>query len=99
MLAGLMRIAHKQMIPKWKRRQGDQFRLKNGHSWDYVLVFRVFDADDELTRFQKKFSVRKVVEKITQAGCETKMFFSMQRDEVRAATRARRAIFAVVVSS
>ena len=82
MLAGLMQLAHKRMVPKWRRRKHDEFRARNGHSWDYVLVFKVFDADDNLTSFQKKFSVRKVVERITQAGLETKMFFSLQRDEV-----------------
>ena len=75
------RVAHAQMIPKWKRRPNDSFRVKNGHSWDYVLVFKVYDASEVLTKEQKKYSVRKVVERITSAGCETKMFFAVQRDE------------------
>ena len=79
MLWGLMRVAHAQMIPKWKRRPNDSFRVKNGHSWDYVLVFKVYDASEVLTKEQKKYSVRKVVERITSAGCETKMFFAVQR--------------------
>ena len=88
MLWGLMRVAHAQMMPKWKRRSNDAFRLKNGHSWDYVLVFKVYDASEVLTKEQKKYSVRKVVERITSAGCETKMFFSVQRDEVYVKVRA-----------
>ena len=60
-----------------RRRKHDEFRALNGHSWDYVLVFKVFDADDNLTPFQKKFeSCVWFVERITQAGLETKMFFS-----------------------
>ena len=43
MLAGLMQLAHKRMVPKWRRRKHDEFRARNGHSWDYVLVFKVFD--------------------------------------------------------
>ena len=88
MLWGLMRVAHAQMIPKWKRRPNDSFRVKNGHSWDYVLVFKVYDASEVLTKEQKKYSVRKVVERITSAGCETKMFFAVQRDEVFVKVRA-----------
>ena len=83
MLAGLMQLAHKRMVPKWRRRKHDEFRARNGHSWDYVLVFKVYDASEVLTKEQKKYSVRKVVERITSAGCETKMFFAVQRDDCR----------------
>ena len=88
MLSGLMKLAHRNMIPKWRRRPNDSFRIKNGHSWDYCLVFKVYEVDDVLTHKQKKFSIRKVVERITAAGCETKMFFSVQRDEVYVKVRA-----------
>ena len=85
LLKMLMKVARINMVPKWKQRATDDFRSQNGHSWDYVFVFNVFDSSDLLTNFQKKNSVRKIVEKVTRAGLETKMFFSVQRDEVRRA--------------
>ena len=41
MLWGLMRVAHAQMIPKWKRRPNDSFRVKN-------CLLYTSDAADEL---------------------------------------------------
>lgn len=60
----------------------DTFRNTNGYSWDYCMVFNVHDADVKLTPKQEKFSLRYVINRLAEAGLQTKTFYSTQRDEV-----------------
>ncbi|CAM9468938.1 unnamed protein product [Pylaiella littoralis] len=60
----------------------DVFRQHNGYTWDYVLVFEVRAEDKELTSYQRKFSLKEVLTRLNAGGIETRMFYSVQRDEV-----------------
>ena len=65
---------------KRKQRQNDEdsFREENGYSWDYVLVFKVYQEEEGLTEFQRKFSMKYVLESLTQAGLSIRSFYSIK---------------------
>jgi hypothetical protein len=56
----------------------DKFRITNGYSWDYVIVFKVYKKGDKLSPFQKEFSFKKVLSALNEGGIETKVFYSAQ---------------------
>lgn len=62
----------------------DDFLKEYGYSYDWVIVFRVFNEDDisSITDFMKKFSMKIVVDRLLIAGFETQCFYSCQRDEL-----------------
>mmetsp|Transcript_26769 Transcript_26769/g.90099 ORF Transcript_26769/g.90099 Transcript_26769/m.90099 type:complete len:452 (+) Transcript_26769:60-1415(+) len=88
MLKKLIDVAQQNMSKKWSRNERDGFRGRNGHSWDYCLIFKVHDIRKRLTETQKRFSLRNVVERLTGAGLETKMTFTLNREEVILKLRA-----------
>ena len=61
---------------------GDEFMRQHKYSWDWVFVFKVAEADEVPTPFQKRHSVRNVISKLCEAGLQTSMFYSVQQDEV-----------------
>lgn len=73
----------------------DPFRAQNGYSWDYVIVFNIapvfkYDADklNKITEDDKKFSLKGILNLLSGAGLQTKLFYSCQRDEVYCKIRA-----------
>lgn len=68
----------------------DDFRAINGYSWDYVMVFQVYKADRKLSQAQEdpKNSIKGVVSRLADAGLETKLYYSVQNDEVYCKIRA-----------
>ncbi|KAG7398627.1 Anoctamin-3 [Phytophthora boehmeriae] len=60
----------------------EAFERENGYSFDYVLVFQVHDEAAELTKEQKKFSMRTILQHLARGGIETKMFYSADRGHV-----------------
>eukprot|EP01035_Chromulina_nebulosa_P019508 gene19508-25404_t len=69
----------------------DDFVKTNGYSYDFVLVYHVFDEDErngKFTAFQLKYSMREVIELLTLAQLQTSYFYSCQRDEVYIKIRA-----------
>ncbi|CAM9104726.1 unnamed protein product [Ectocarpus sp. 13 AM-2016] len=60
----------------------DMFRELNGYTWDYVMVFEVRAEDKELTSYQRKFSMKEILTRLNAGGIGTRMFYSVQRDEV-----------------
>jgi hypothetical protein len=77
-------------IKKLKARimAGDDFMKEHKYSWDWVIVFQVADGDESPTEFQRKFSVRNVVTRLSEAGLQTSMFYSV--DQVRVHRTKRR---------
>ena len=61
-----------------RRNVADNFRTENGFSWDYVMVFKVYDADDELTPDQQKSSLKNILADLASGGLETRLFYSVQ---------------------
>ena len=66
----------------------DNFRHDNGYSWDYVFVFKVGRADEPYTDMQIDHSLRNLVLTMSEAGLQTKLFYSAQHDEVYCKIRA-----------
>ncbi|KAF4321830.1 hypothetical protein BBO99_00004563 [Phytophthora kernoviae] len=60
----------------------EAFERENGYSFDYVLVFQVHDEAAELSKEQKKFSMRTILQQLARGGIETKMFYSADRGHV-----------------
>lgn len=78
---------------KRRKREGlpDDFFLTTGYSYDWIFVFQVRNEWDELSDFQKEFSMKRVINSLTMAGLETSQFYSVQRDEVYCKIRVPRA--------
>ena len=60
----------------------DPFELEHGYNYDYVMVFQVHGEDVELTKTQKEWSMRAILNRLSTGGLETKMFYSVSRNEV-----------------
>ena len=60
----------------------DPFRSLNGYSWDYVFVFRVIPITERLTPIQEEKSLKFILHRLADSGLQTKLFFSVQNDEV-----------------
>lgn len=82
-----------------RKKSKDPFRNINGYSWDYVMVFKVksTEKDDIDTKYhshpehsfdEKKFSLKGLLNRFADAGLETKIFYSVQRDEIYCKIRA-----------
>jgi hypothetical protein len=54
----------------------DNFRALNGYSWDYVLVFKVFEKDERLSAVQKQWTFKKVLSALADGGIESKVFYN-----------------------
>jgi hypothetical protein len=78
------------MALKKRKAVSDPFRNSNGYSWDYVMVFEVRDAEksSKATKAQLKFSLKHILDQLAEAGLQTKLFYSVQRDEVYVKIRA-----------
>lgn len=66
----------------------DDFRARNGYSWDYVCIFKVFDSDEIISKVQNKFSMKYILTQIADAGLETKLFYSAMKKQVFCKIRA-----------
>jgi hypothetical protein len=71
-----------------RRNISDNFRAENGYSWDYVMVFKVYDSEEKLSPAQKKNSLKNLLAELGSGGLETKLFYSVQADEVYCKIRA-----------
>mmetsp|Transcript_21081 Transcript_21081/g.21777 ORF Transcript_21081/g.21777 Transcript_21081/m.21777 type:complete len:758 (+) Transcript_21081:44-2317(+) len=76
-------------IAKSKRRNhGDNFRDENGYSWDVVFVFKVYGERERLTSQQSKWSLKRLLKELADGGLQTRLFYSVQADEVYCKVRA-----------
>ena len=60
----------------------DPFRNTNGYGYDYCMVFKVIPVSEKLSEKQKEFSLKNIINRLADAGIQTKMFYSVQNDEV-----------------
>lgn len=83
LLSGLLCMAKRSMKvpPKVKK---DEFVSEHGYSYDYVFVFKVYMEDelDHLNSFQKKYTMKNIIDRCQNSKIETKCFYSCQRDEI-----------------
>ena len=56
----------------------DNFRVINGYSWDYVMVFKVYLHDQKLGELQQDYSLKSVLSALSDGGLETRLFYSCQ---------------------
>ncbi|OQS02860.1 hypothetical protein THRCLA_04808 [Thraustotheca clavata] len=71
----------------------DPFEQKNGFNYDYALVFKLGDGEDEKDKkepseFQKKYNQRFILARLANAGLETKLFHATIKDIVICKIRA-----------
>ena len=67
---------------KNRKNISDPFRNTNGYGYDYCMVFKVIPMTQTLSEKQKIFSLKNIINKLADAGIQTKMFYSVQNDEV-----------------
>ena len=67
---------------KRKKISPDPFREENGYSWDYVMIFNVYDDDKPLTYDQIKYNLKHILSELAAGGLEMRLFYSVQADEV-----------------
>lgn len=74
----------------------DPFRTLNNYSWDYIVVFKIKPKDnnnnnndnDINIEDKKKNSLKSILNRLSNAGLQTKLFYSCQHDEVYVKIRA-----------
>jgi hypothetical protein len=74
-----MRIQKNLKLLRKRIIAGDEFFKTHLYSWDWVMVFKVAEADEKPTNYQKKHSIKNVVSKLCEAGLQTSMFYSVQQ--------------------
>lgn len=54
----------------------DEFFKKNGYTYDYVMVFKVYEEDlkNKMNSYQKKYSMKSCVDRITYSGMNSNFF-------------------------
>lgn len=83
MMKGLMHHAHQMLLPKWHEKDNDKWRKANGHSYDISIAFEVHPEEvpgdaGAIEAFRRKWSVKRVVQKLKAAGLDTKLFYSAE---------------------
>lgn len=82
-LGKLLQYASRALDKENKVLKLDDFFKQYGYSYDYVLVFKVYDEKfDAFSDYQRRFTMGNIIDRLTEAGLETKCFYSCQRDEV-----------------
>lgn len=71
-----------------RRNDKDQFRNENGYSWDYVMVFKVYDADEVATEDQKQFNTKFILSRLAEGHLEVRLFYNVKRDNIYCKIRA-----------
>jgi anoctamin-10/anoctamin-7 len=66
----------------------DVFLRENGYTWDVVIIFKVWHISTTLTPKQEMFSLKMIVQRLSDAGLQTRLFYSVQHDEVYCKIRA-----------
>lgn len=51
-------------------------------NWDWVMVFRIQEANEVVTRYQEQYSFRRVVERLNAGGLETKLYKSYDYSKI-----------------
>ena len=56
--------------PRKLPKANDEFLKTNGYTYDYVMVFKIFDEEvkHKMNQYQKKYSMKSVVDRIQFAG-------------------------------
>ena len=89
-LSWLLSVANKKIKEKHPTQKFDDFYKENGHSYDFVLVFKVIEDEekDSLSEFQTTFSLKNILDRMINAQLECRCFYSCQRDEIYIKMRA-----------
>ena len=61
-----------------RRHVRDEFRTENGYSWDFCMVFKVYNNRDNATELQNKWNLKYILRELTRGGFQTKSFYSAQ---------------------
>jgi hypothetical protein len=78
----LVEIIHRSLKNiRWRRRRSP-FLAKHGYSYDVVMVMKVYEAEEKLTRDQMRFTHEEIILRLNNAELETELFFSVQHDEL-----------------
>lgn len=85
----LIRLAEKNINKPSPTQKNDDFMKANGYSYDFVLVYQVHpESSGKLSQFHIDYSLRNVIERLTNAKLECDYFYSCQRDEIYIKIRA-----------
>ena len=60
-----------------RRNHHDEFRSINGYSWDYVMVFKVYEENEESTSEQSEFNMKTILAQLAAGGIETRLFYGL----------------------
>jgi len=65
-----------------RRKLSDNFRIKYGYSWDYVIVFKVYDESEYLEDDQLKYTMKFILNQLIKGGLDIKLFYSYQHKQI-----------------
>jgi len=97
LLRWLLKVAEKydmevleriERLEQERKMTNDPFRARNGYNWDWVIVFKVYEEAQKLNDYQKDHSMRWVLTRLAQGGLQSRLFYSIQCDEVYCKIRA-----------
>ena len=85
--AHLMDVRVRQALLK-RRNLSDKFRYKNGYSWDYVMAFRIYGDDEEITMEQRTWNLKRILAQLASGGLEMRLFYNTMHNTVYCKIRA-----------
>jgi anoctamin-10/anoctamin-7 len=71
-----------------RRNTDDDFRISHGYSWDYMMAFKVFDADEVINEEQRRNNLRRILASLTSGGLEFRLFYNTMHNIVFVKIRA-----------
>jgi hypothetical protein len=80
---------YKMELPNFTLKLED-FYKHYGYTYEFAFVFAVLTNEEKeaLTPYQLKFTMKSIINRLQNAGLETKLFYSCQRDEIYVKVRA-----------
>jgi hypothetical protein len=67
-----------ELAVRRRKNSHDQFRERYGYSWDYVIVFKVYDDNAVLSNEQQTYSLKYVLSQLAAGGLEFRLSYSVQ---------------------
>jgi hypothetical protein len=73
-------LHHSRLITALKKRRNknDKFRDLYGYSWDYLIVFKVYDENEAITEIQREYNMKYVLGQLSKGGLEIRLFYGVQ---------------------
>lgn len=66
----------------------DHFQTINGYSWDFVIVFKIYNEEEELNDEQIQYNLKFILNRLSNGGLDFELFYGSHVKEVFCKIRA-----------